>query len=84
MGKLIAIADMSSGQKGRIVQIDGGYGMIHKLDTMGIRVGNEVQKVTGQLMRGPIMLRQGNTRIALGFGMAQRIWVEIKSKNGDW
>lgn len=78
MTKRITIADMSSGQMGRVVQIDGGEGMIKRFNAMGIRIDKEVQKITGQLMHGPIMIRQENTRIALGFGMAKKIWVEVE------
>jgi ferrous iron transport protein A len=74
----ISLFHMPVGTMGKIVQIDGGYGMSQRLDAMGIRVGSKIQKLTGQLMRGPVMLRVGNTRVAIGFGMARRIWVEIE------
>jgi len=79
MVQQVSAANMAVGATGRIVQIDGGYGLVRKLDAMGIRVGTQIQRLSGQLMRGPIMLRQGNTRLALGLGMARKIWVEIKS-----
>ncbi len=74
----ISLLHMPLGVKGIIVQMDGGYGMVTRLDAMGIRIGSRVQKVTGQLIGGPVMLRVGNTRLALGCGMARRIWVEIE------
>ncbi len=77
-GNRISLFSMPVGKTGKIVEIDGGLGMVNRLEAMGIRIGSKVQKVTGQWMRGPVMLKVGNMRIALGFGMARRIWVEIK------
>ena len=78
MNSRMSLANMRAGQTGTVVQIDGGHGMMHRLDKLGIRAGKKVQKVTGQLIRGPVIVNQENTRVALGFGMAQRIWVEIE------
>ena len=76
MNERISLADMQSGQKGRIVQIDGGGGMTRRLDALGLRVGKKIQKVSKQLMRGPVIVSHGNARVAVGVGMTQRIWME--------
>ena len=78
MNGLISLVDMKSGQNGRIVQIDGRVGMTCRLDVLGLRIGKKIKKVSRQLMRGPVIVSHGNTRTAVGFGMAQRIWVEIE------
>jgi ferrous iron transport protein A len=75
---MISLNDLSSGSKGTIVAIKGGFGLVHKLDALGIRVGKEIMKVSQQWMRGPVIIRSGNTEIAVGYGMARRIMVEIK------
>jgi len=78
MNGMISLSDMKSGQSGRIVQIDGRVGMTCRLDVLGLRIGKKIKKVSRQLMRGPVIVSHGNTRAAVGFGMAQRIWVEIE------
>ncbi|MBU0478855.1 ferrous iron transport protein A [bacterium] len=78
MNGLISLVNMRSGQNGKIVQIDGGAGMNCRLDALGLRVGKTIKKVSRQLMRGPVIVSHGNTRAAVGFGMAQKIWVEIE------
>lgn len=78
MNNPISLANMQSGQNGTVVQMDGGYGMTRRLDNLGIRIGKKVRKVSSQLMRGPVIINHGNTRVAIGFGMAQRILVEIE------
>lgn len=76
--KRISLFDMPVGKTGVIVEIDGGIGMLDRLDALGIRMGSKVQKVTGQWLRGPVMIRIKDMRLALGFGMARKIWVEME------
>jgi len=76
----VSLVQMRSGQKGKIVEINGGCGLASKLEALGIRTGKEITKVSGQLMRGPVLLQHNHTQAALGFGMASRVFVEV---NGD-
>ena len=73
----ISLAQMRSGQKGRIVEINGGVGLARKLDALGIRTGKEITKISKQFLRGPVLLQQNRTQAAVGFGMASRILVEV-------
>ena len=50
--------------------------MTRRLDALGIRVGETITKVSSQWMRGPVLVRHGNTDVAIGYGMAQKIMVE--------
>jgi len=77
MGNRAALTRMQAGQRGRIIRISGGYGIVRRLDALGIRAGKEITKVSAQWMRGPVLVQQGNTQVALGFGMASRVLVEI-------
>ncbi len=74
----IDLTRMRKGERGKIVDIQGGWGLLGKLEALGIRQGTEIVKVSSQLMRGPITIRVGNTQVAIGFGMARRIMVEHK------
>ena len=73
----VSLAQMQTGQKGKIVEITGGGGLARKLEAMGIKTGKEVKKISEQWMRGPILFRQGHTQAALGFGMASKVLVEL-------
>jgi len=79
MGKkmTLSLSQMKTGQKGVVVQVAGGRGFNSRLESMGMRVGHEVTKVSSMLMAGPVIVKAGNTEIALGFGMAQKIIVEV-------
>ena len=74
----IDLTRMRQGERRKVVDIQGGWGLLRKLETLGIKQGTEIVKVSSQLMRGPITIRVGNTQVAIGFGMARRIMVEHK------
>jgi len=69
---------MYPGQRGKVVKIDGGFGLVSRLSALGIRPGKKITKVSSMLMRGPVTVQLGNTRLAIGFGMANKIFVELE------
>jgi ferrous iron transport protein A len=73
----LTLAQMRNGQTGTVVGILGGRGLIQRLDALGIRLGRKVTKLSSTLFRGPVILRVDNTRVAVGFGMARKIIVEV-------
>ena len=68
---------MNTGQTGKVAAIRGGRGLVIRLESLGIRPGVKIEKVSGQFMRGPIIVKVGTTQVAIGFGMAHRVIVEI-------
>jgi ferrous iron transport protein A len=74
----VSLAQMQPGQKGKIVEINGGVGLVQKLEALGIRTGKEIKKISEQLMRGPVLLQHNNTQAAVGFGMASKVVVEVE------
>jgi len=78
MVKQIPLTHLRRGQSGRVIQIMGGFGIIRRLSALGIRPGKRIIKISAMFMRGPVTVRVGGTEIALGFGMASRIIVEVK------
>ena len=76
--KEVPLSQIEAGQSGRVMQVDGGIGMVNRLNALGIRPGKKITKVSSMLMRGPVTVQLGGTRLAIGFGMASRILVEIE------
>jgi ferrous iron transport protein A len=74
----IDLTQLEEGETGVVIEIQGGYGLIRRLESLGIRAGKRVTKVSSQFMRGPITVRIDNYQVALGFGMARKILVEIE------
>ena len=73
----LTLTEMKTGQTGTVVGVLGGHGLIRRLDALGIRPGKKVTKLSSTLFRGPVMLRVNNAQVAVGFGMARKIIVEI-------
>jgi ferrous iron transport protein A len=73
----MTLGKMEAGQTGTVIQILGGRGLNRRLEALGIRPGKEVTKISSMLFRGPVTFRTNHTQVAIGFGMANKILVEI-------
>ena len=74
--KQISLTKMKNGQRGVVVETLGGSGLIKRLSTLGIRLGQKVTKISSIYMRGPVTIQINNTQVAIGFGMAKKIIIE--------
>jgi ferrous iron transport protein A len=72
---IIPVTELKPGQTATIAGIQGGMGMVRRLSSLGIFEGRSITKVSGQWMRGPVIVRTGSTDVAVGYGMARRILV---------
>lgn len=61
----------------KIQEINGGQGLIHKLQVMGIRKGQQIIIASKQPFRGPITIKVNEREITIGRGMAKKILVEV-------
>ena len=68
---------LEEGESGVVVEIQGGHGLVRRLESLGIRTGKKVTKVSSQFMRGPITVRIDNFQVAIGFGMARKVIVRM-------
>jgi ferrous iron transport protein A len=86
----ITVSQMQPGQSGTVVQIlEGhghhrgrghGHGFVDRLHSLGIRPGRRITKVSGMFMRGPVTLQVGRAQVAIGYGMAGKILVEVEGE----
>lgn len=75
--KLVTLRQMPSGRSGKVVEVQGGGGLVNRLSALGVRPGKKITKVSSMLLRGPVTIQVGNTCLAIGFGMAGRVIVEL-------
>ena len=73
----LTLHDLQPGQSGRVIQIMGGHGLAGRLNALGIRPGKRITKVSGMFMRGPMTVQVDRAQVAIGFGMAGKIVVEV-------
>ena len=76
-GKQITLTQMRIGQSGVVIQIQGGHGLVNRLNALGIRAGKRITKLSSMIMRGPVTIQVDRAQVAIGFGMARRIIVEL-------
>ncbi len=76
-GKQIPLSQMGAGRSGIVVQVQGGHGLVNRLSALGIRPGKRITKIGSMLMRGPVTIQVGRAQVAIGFGMANKIVVEL-------
>jgi len=70
--------ELGAGEGGTIIRINGGVGMVNRLAAMDIRPGTKIRKLNSGLMNGPVTIEVNRTQIAIGFGIATRILVEVE------
>ena len=70
------IGDLRPGDHARVLEITGGKIMQQRLGMLGIRRDTLVRVVHGPGKRGAV-LQVGGARVALGWGVIQRIRVAI-------
>jgi ferrous iron transport protein A len=75
--KQVPLARMQTVQTGTVLRIDGGHGMAHRLSSLGIIPGKRITKISSMMMHGPVMIEVDRAQVALGFGMARHILVQL-------
>jgi ferrous iron transport protein A len=73
MDKLLT--DLEAGQEATIISVQGGRGMQSRLRGMGLAEGQRVRKLSALAWGGPIVVLVNRAQVAVGQGMARRIWV---------
>lgn len=73
----VTVRQMRAGQSGEVVQVLGGPGLVNRLNSLGIRPGKRITKVSSVFMRGPVTIQIDRAQVAIGYGMANRIVVEV-------
>ena len=75
--KRITVRQMRTGQSGKVVQVLGGPGLVNRLNSLGIRPGKRITKVSSVFMRGPVTIQIDRAQVAIGYGMANKIVIEV-------
>ncbi len=71
---VLPLAMTTPGERVRIVEIRGGRGFEGRLASMGLKRGTEIEVINSNAP-GPVIVASGETRLAIGRGMAQKIFV---------
>ncbi len=72
----ISIIDLKKNERAVIVSHHGGKVFERRMSSLGLRPHAVIKKISSQLFHGPVTIQVGNSQVALGHGMARRIYVE--------
>lgn len=70
----VSLLKLQNNKSACVVAFHGGAGFSHKLERLGVRIGSRVMKVSHT--SGPVIVKAGQTHLAIGRGMAAKIIVE--------
>jgi len=71
------LAELPAGGTGVVVSLGGGFGMVRRLDALGLRPGKSVRKLSSQFMAGPVTILIDGREVAMGRGIARRVQVRV-------
>lgn len=72
------LPEMKPGERGKIIEIQGRPSLVKHLESLGVRVGKKVTKISVQIWQGPQVIKIDNIQIALGFGVSKRVLVRVE------
>jgi len=70
------LSQMKYEEKGRIKKID--QSLRTQIAGMGIREGKEVEMMTKQPIKGPVVVNVDRSNTSIGLGLADKILVEVE------
>jgi ferrous iron transport protein A len=70
------LISLKTGEKSVFIDVQGGWGIIRRLEAMGIRAGVVITKISNQFLHGPVIIKVNNTQLAIGYHMARKIIVK--------
>lgn len=79
--ELVPLARLPLGGRAAIRQVLGGRQLIHRLLSLGLRVGTEIELT--QRRGGGVVVATEGTRVALGAGVAEKLLVERLPDQSD-
>ncbi|MCM8856756.1 MAG: ferrous iron transport protein A [Candidatus Thiodiazotropha sp.] len=69
--ELITLARLPVGSRAMIKRIAGGRHLVHRLMSLGLRMGSEVELI--QRRGGGVVVASQGARVALGAGVAEKL-----------
>ena len=71
---LVTLARLPVGSRACIRRIEGGRQLTHRLLSLGLRIGSEIELT--QRRGGGVVVASAGARVALGAGVAEKLLVE--------
>lgn len=72
----ISLTNLNEGERSVIKYVYGGNGVVRRLTEMGLTPGVEVKLLRKGPFRGPIQIEVRGVALALGYGVAAKVFVK--------
>jgi ferrous iron transport protein A len=70
------LRSLAPGDRARVTRFEGGHQAFSRLIHMGLTVGSELKVLrAGGRLNGPMLIARGETRLAIGRGLAEKVFV---------
>ena len=76
LSQIKKLSEMVYEEKGRVIKIEGK--LRQQIAGMGIREGKEIQMITKQPIKGPVVVTVDRATTSIGLGLADKITVEVE------
>ena len=73
---MIRLVECQSGDEVKILKINAGRGAAMNLSNIGLHIGNVIKFYRKSPFKGPVIVTHRGSEIAIGYGLAQEIFVE--------
>lgn len=77
MKRILNLYQVEKGEGVEVVEIRGGWGIRQRLNQMGIHPGDSMVVKRSGIIGGPVLIQIHGTEVAIGRGMARRIFVAV-------
>jgi ferrous iron transport protein A len=75
----MTLDQLARGDEARIrLHPDGGFGLRRHLEALGLYPGDAVRVVQVSALRGPVLVEASGRRLAIGRGVASRVFVQVE------
>jgi len=74
---LVPLSELKDGQSGKISFIRGGHNVLQRLLDMGLTPSTKITLMKAAPFEGPIQISVRGSKLALGRGIASKVFVEI-------
>jgi Fe2+ transport system protein FeoA len=72
----VSLTSLSEGERGIVSHAIGGFGLLRRLTEMGLTPGVEVKVLRKGLFNGPVEVEVRGVSLALGYGVASKVFVK--------
>jgi Fe2+ transport system protein FeoA len=73
---IVRLIECCRGDRVRIVKVNAGRGATLNLMNLGLSVGHTIQLLQSSPLHGPLLVSHGDTEVAVGYRLAEKILVE--------